>query len=129
MKKETEIIFENELISSFDDLLNLKIGDRTYFSVVAPTPRSIQIFKEENSGFPENILDGVVNNAIRKSKEYHIKHFEVVDIVNSLTEDYTMDMSPIKRFTQSITVVEVTEGYEKLKKRDNKILEILNEEK
>ena len=129
MKKETEIIFENELISSFDDLLNLKIGDRTYFSVVAPTPRSIQIFKEENSGFPENILDGVVNNAIRKSKEYHIKHFEVVDIVNSLTEDYSMDMSPIKRFTQSITVVEVTEGYEKLKKRDNKILEILNEEK
>jgi hypothetical protein len=129
MKKETEIIFENELISSFDDLLNLKIGDRTYFSVVAPTPRSIQIFKEESSGFPEHILDGVVNDAIRKSKEYHIKHFEVVDIVNSLTEDYTMDMSPIKRFTQSITVVEVTEGYEKLKKRDNKILEILNEEK
>jgi hypothetical protein len=129
MKKETEIIFENELISSFDDLLNLKIGDRTYFSVVAPTPRSIQIFKEENSNFPEHILDGVVNNAIRKSKEYHIKHFEVVDIVNSLIEDYTIDMSPIKKFTQSITVVEVTEGYEKLKNRDNKILEILNEEK
>ena len=129
MKKETEIIFENELISSFDDILNLKIGDRTYFSVKEPTPRSIRTFKEENSGYPQSIVDGVVNDIISKSKKYHIKHFEVVDIVNSLIEDYTFSITPVKKFIQSITVIEVTEEYERLKNRDTKILEILNEKK
>lgn len=129
MKKETEIIFENELISSFDDILNLKIGDRTYFSVKEPTPRSIRTFKEENSGYPQSIVDGVVNDIISKSKKYHIKKFEVVDIVNSLIEDYTLSITPVKKFIQSITVIEVTEEYERLKNRDTKILEILNEKK
>ena len=129
MKKETEIIFENELISSFDDILNLKIGDRTYFSVKEPTPRSIRTFKEQNLGYPPAIVDGVVNDLISKSKKYHIKKFEVVDIVNSLIEDYTLSITPVKKFIQSITVIEVTEEYERLKNRDTKILEILNEKK
>ena len=90
------------MISSFDDILNLKIGDRTYFSVKEPRPRSIRTFKEENSGYPQSIVDGVVNDIISKSKKYHIKKFEVVDIVNSLIEDYTLIITPVKKFIWSI---------------------------
>jgi hypothetical protein len=121
MIKKVEVTFNDELIFEANDTLPLKVGDFTYFSVRDYTPKSESEFLKTPLGktFGEDILKNVKN----KSNKYHIKAFEVSEIIFSIREDYMIDiLDPIKEIVQCIKVVETTLD---AKRRDNKINEVL----
>lgn len=121
MIKRVEVTFNDELIFETNDILPLKVGDFTYFSVRDYTPKSESEFLNTPIGktFGEDILKNIKN----KSNKYHIKSFEVSEIIFSISEDYMIDIiEPKKELVQCIKVVETTLD---AKRRDNKIDEVL----
>lgn len=121
MIRRVEVTFNDELIFEANDILPLKVGDLTYFSVHEYTPKSESEFLKTPLGktFGESILKNVKD----KSNKYHIKSFEVSEIIFSIREDYTLNiLEPKKELVQCIKVVETTLD---AKRRDNKIDEVL----
>lgn len=121
MIRRVEVTFNDELIFEANDILPLKVGDLTYFSVCDYTPKSESEFLKTPLGktFGESILKNVKD----KSNKYHIKSFEVSEIIFSIREDYTLNiLEPKKELVQYIKVVETTLD---AKRRDNKIDEVL----
>jgi hypothetical protein len=121
MNKRVEVTFNDELIFEANDNLPLKVGDFTYFSVRDYTPKSESEFLKTPIG--KTFGEGILENIKRKSNKYHIKAFEVSEVIFSISEDYMIDIiNPKKEIVQCIKVVETTLD---AKRRDSKIDEVL----
>ena len=121
MNKRVEVTFNDELIFEANDNLPLKVGDFTYFSVRDYTPKSESEFLKTPIG--KTFGEGILENIKRKSNKYHIKAFEVSEVIFSISEDYMLDIiNPKKEIVQCIKVVETTLD---AKRRDSKIDEVL----
>lgn len=113
MIKKTEIIYHNstdEVIDSFDDLLNVKVGDKFYLALRGSCPRSEQEYYQENSRIKQEFLQKVVKDIDDKCHQHHIEFFKVVKIGRSYEKDYSWSVSnPRISYTESIHVKDVYE--------------------
>lgn len=108
MKETTEIVFKDELIGMVDSLLNLKRGDKFYFSLRDTSPKSESEYKESLKNYRSEIVDGVIAEINEESKKYHIMHFKVIKVSKSYTKDYGLSISnPQETYIETITVREV----------------------
>ena len=106
----TEIITDNPdtTIVDVDDILDLKIGDKFYFSREGTTPRSEDEYCTLHPEFKEKFIGEIISSINKKAKAYHIKHYEVVNVSNSLSKSYLLSIdNPETEFVRSITVVEI----------------------
>lgn len=110
MKKATEIIFNDNSIFDCNDILDLKKGEKFYFSMHSPSPRAISDYKKEFAMYNEYFLDSFIDSIEKKCKEFHIKHFKIISVTNSIQIDMMSNMSDSEKYlkhTRSITVKEV----------------------
>jgi len=109
MKKTTEIIFNDELIDTYDDSVNLKKGDVFYFSKRGPHPKAeSDYYKQEDvMSFPKSLMTGFINHLHEDCSKYHIRKFKVKSVSKSCSRDYGMSISnPKLEYTESIEVFE-----------------------
>lgn len=105
MKKKTEIIFNDAMIDSCDDILNLKKGDLFYLSKRGTTPKSEDNYRLANSEWPEGVISSVINNINKKCEDMHIMQFKVVSVIKSYSRDYSISINnPRVEYFESITV-------------------------
>jgi len=117
MKKVTEIICEENLIDSVDEILPLNVGDTFYFSVRGTTTRSENEYKLLNSKgeilggaiLSEQLVNDVFSQINEKAEKHHIKLFQVEKISKSYHKRYNNSIvNPYIEFVVSITVKDIT---------------------
>jgi hypothetical protein len=114
MKNRTEITLINEDGSEnffYDEegLMELKVGDKFYFSMRGTSPRSEDDYYDINSEYKREFLNSFVDNINEKCHEFHINEFEVISSSNSLSKDYSINISePTIKFVKSYRVKEVS---------------------
>ena len=111
IKNITEIILEGDSIERVEGLLNLKMGEEFYFSVSAPTPKSITDYKnhETNHRIPEKLLDNYIETLRQEERDFHDRHFKVVSIEKAYKRNHWHSVSgPRIEFVESIVVEDIT---------------------
>lgn len=116
MIKKTEILLlgkndEDILIDEVEGLLNLQVNDKFYFSFKGSSPRSeLEYIRKNNTGevqFPSHVINGVIDDINKKSKEYWIKDYVVVKITKGYVKDHSYSISDPKiTYTECIFVME-----------------------
>lgn len=112
MKKITEIIYQDNLIETVNDILPLNIGDTFYFSIKGTTIRSENeyICSIERDGYilKKDFINEIFANINEDATKFNIKEFKVVSISRSYERNYNVSIEkPELVFVVSIHVIEI----------------------
>ena len=89
-----------------------KVGDKFYYSLRGTTLKSENDYCEKNNidryQAKATYISSFIDNINEKSREFHIKNFEILSVSNSLSKDYSINISEPKiKFVKSYKVKEV----------------------
>lgn len=107
MNKHSEIIFQDTQIDKIPDHLNLKVGDKFYFSLRNPSPRSEQEFRDSHKDYENKFLNTLITKIKNDCNKFWIMEFIVTDVCKSYMKNYFSSIeNPEVTYVEIITVEE-----------------------